>query len=155
MRILSKKNYLLLGCTCFLGTLPSFAQEPSNSSEIDSILNNFIAQDIVFEQPEATVIINQDPRIERLSKIKAEMEKDGAFSDRYKIQLYNGSLTEANNIKNKAKLAFPQWKTEILYETPNHKVWIGNYRTKLETDRALKEIRNEFPSAFPFQPEKR
>jgi len=101
-----------------------------------------------------TVTINQDPRIKQLLDIKTKMDKDGVLSENYRIQLYNGSNTEAQKVIKKAEEAFPQWEIDLKWETPDFKVWIGNYRSKLEMDRALKDIKKEFAGAFPFKPEK-
>ncbi|MBP2832528.1 SPOR domain-containing protein [Aquimarina sp. U1-2] len=128
------------------------AQSPSNSS--DTLLDGSNFTPITYtKQPEAFVTVNQDPRIKILLNLKSKMDKEGEFSDRYKIQLYYGNLKQANEIMTSSKEAFPQWDATIRWETPNYKVWIGNYRTRLEADRALKEIHTKFPSAFIFKPE--
>ena len=31
-------------------------------------------------------------------------------------------------------------KTDVIYETPNYKVWVGTYYTQLEADKRLLEI---------------
>ena len=40
------------------------------------------------------------------------------------------------------------------YETPNYKIWVGNFKTRLEADRALQRIKRAFNSAFIFKPKK-
>ena len=40
------------------------------------------------------------------------------------------------------------------FETPNYKIWIGNFKTRLEADRALLLIKKKFYSAFVFKPKK-
>ncbi|WP_108802243.1 SPOR domain-containing protein [Aquimarina sp. Aq107] len=150
MRILNKKNNLLLLGFCFTGITYISAQDSTNLD------NPTVFTTIEMTPPaEPTITINQDPRINQLLNIKTKMDKDGVLSENYRIQLYTGDLKNANTIRNNAEKSFPQWRADIVYETPNHKVWIGNYRSKLETDRALKEIREEFPNAFPFKPEKK
>ncbi len=128
------------------------AQDNSTPVNENSEENKFVAINIA-PQPEALVTINQDPRIKTLLDIKSKMEKNGEFSDRYKIQLYYGNLNRANEIMKASKEAFPKWDSSIRWETPNYKVWLGNYRTRLEADRALKEVHSEFPNAFIFKPE--
>jgi len=74
------------------------------------------------------------------------------YGDTYKIQLYYGELDQAHSILGKFKTKFSKWSGKVLFETPNFKVWVGNFRTRLEADRALMSIRREFPSAFIFKP---
>ncbi len=152
--MLNMKNYFLPLGFCLLCNHAINAQEGTNSNPDTSNNYNFTPVNIL-PPPEASVTINQDPKIKMLLDIKSKMEKDGEFSDRYKIQLYYGNLNQANEIMKTAKQAFPQWDSSIQWETPNYKVWIGNYRSKIEADRALKEIKKEFPSAFRFIPEKK
>ena len=40
-----------------------------------------------------------------------------------------------------------------IYETPNYKIWVGNFYNQLEADKKLIEIRKKFRSAFIFRPE--
>ncbi|GAA4273937.1 SPOR domain-containing protein [Aquimarina gracilis] len=152
MRMLNIKSNIFLLSFYLLGTLSLIAQDNSNSPINEPNSNNFVP--ITYNpQPEAIVTINEDPRIKILLNLKAKMEKEGDFSDRYKIQLYYGNLNKANEIMETSKQEFPQWDSSIKWETPNFKVWLGNYRTRLDADRALKEVHEKFPNAFIFKPE--
>ncbi|WP_346880669.1 SPOR domain-containing protein [uncultured Algibacter sp.] len=100
------------------------------------------------------VTINQDKHIAVLLDIKKELNKNVADPERYKIQLYSGNRSGAQNAKAKFSNSFSDSQPSMQYETPNFKVWVGNYRTRLEADRALKRIKRKFPSAFIFKPKK-
>ena len=150
MRILNQKRNLFIAGCCFIGIASMNAQNTSDSGNTP-----------VFSTPETpslsdpTVTIKQDPRIKQLLDIKTQMDKDGVLSKNYRVQLYNGNNAQAQKVIKKAKATFPQWETDLKWETPDFKVWIGNFRNKLETDRALKEIKKEFVGAFSFKPEKK
>jgi len=103
---------------------------------------------------QGNVTINQDDKITTLLDLKKDMNKNENDSDRYKIQVYSGNRSEAHEAKKEFSEAFINWKPVIEYETPNFKIWAGNFRTRLEADRALKEIKTKFPSAFIFKPKK-
>ncbi|WP_082422500.1 SPOR domain-containing protein [Aquimarina longa] len=147
-------KYIILPSLCLITTNYLAAQDSSNNITKTPNQADFVPINIT-STPEASVTINQDPKIKMLLDIKSKMEKDGEFSDRYKIQLYYGNLNKANEIVRAAKEAFPKWDSSIQWETPNYKVWVGNYQTRLEADRALKEIYTKFPNAFIFKPEKK
>jgi len=106
-----------------------------------------------FGQP-ATVKVEQDPRIEALLKTKKQLEKDNKLTEGYTIQVYSGTLSKANSALSKYKSKYSKWPASIEYETPNYKVWVGNFNTRLEADRALLDIHRNFPSAFPLKPGK-
>lgn len=104
---------------------------------------------------EARVSIDQDEKISELLAMKTAMTEDSRLGDRYRIQLFSGDNSKASEIIQKYRELFPQWSSTIVYETPNYKVWVGNFRNSLEADRALLEIKSEFPASFRFKPEKK
>ncbi|MBU3820898.1 SPOR domain-containing protein [Flavobacteriaceae bacterium XHP0103] len=101
---------------------------------------------------QGNVTVNQDKRITKLLELKKEMNKNA--SDRYKIQIYSGNRVSAESTESDFKSKFDKFPTIVEFETPNYKVWAGNFRNRLEADRALKEIKLKFPNAFVFQPKK-
>ena len=100
------------------------------------------------------VSIEQDERIPELLALKTEMANKNVIGDRYKIQLFSGVNQEASEVIKEYRELFEKWPSTIVYETPNYKVWIGNFRNSLEADRALLAIKKEFPTAFRFRPER-
>lgn len=104
---------------------------------------------------EATLTVHQDPKIPELVNLKKELEKENKLSDGYTIQLYYGELDQASKILMKYRSDFVNWPASIEYETPNYKVWAGNFPTRIEADRALIDIQKKFPSAFILRPERR
>jgi hypothetical protein len=69
--------------------------------------------------------------------------------------LFSGDNNEASKVIKEYRSLFPEWSSTIVFETPNYKVWVGNFRNSLEADRALLQIKKSFPAAFRFKPEKR
>lgn len=101
---------------------------------------------------EGTVIINQDREIDELLKIKKSIETN---SDRYKIQIYSGlSRSAAESARSEFMENYSDWPTSIEFETPNFKIWVGDFRNRLDADRALIRIKKTFINAFIFQPKK-
>jgi len=103
---------------------------------------------------QGTVTLNQDKNIDVLLNLKKEMNKTENLTDRYKIQVYSGNRGEAEATQTTFNSAFENWKSNIVYEYPNFKIWAGSFATRLEADRALKEVKRKFPSAFIFKPKK-
>ncbi|MCH2490181.1 MAG: SPOR domain-containing protein [Flavobacteriales bacterium] len=102
-----------------------------------------------------SVTINQDGKIPQLLELKKSLEKDNKLSDGYTIQLYYGELNRANSIIKKYRGLYGTWPASIEYETPNYKVWVGNFSSRLDADRALLAIQDNFSSAFILKPERR
>lgn len=104
---------------------------------------------------EGHVTINQDEILPELLQLKAEMVKDSRIAERYRIQIFSGEFEKATTIKKDFEKLYPEIPVMRQYETPNYKIWAGNFRTSLEADRALLLIKKDFPAAFRFRPEKK
>lgn len=95
------------------------------------------------------VSVNVDKNVSRLMAIKKEIHK---AQSSIKIQIYSGSRRNAEAKLMQFNLDFPEISTVMVYETPNYKIWSGDFRTQLEADRALIKIRKTYKEAFSFRP---
>ena len=82
---------------------------------------------------------------ELISK-KRKFNKEFGYG--FRIQLYNGFEVDAKKTRAKFRIEFPEIKTYLVYRQPEWKIQVGTYKTKLEADRALLEIKKEFSSAI-------
>ncbi|PRX52480.1 SPOR domain-containing protein [Salegentibacter salegens] len=103
---------------------------------------------------EGQINISEDDKLSKLLELKSEMSQDNEIGDRYKIQLFYGNNGEANDVIKDYRNKF-EYSSLIAYEAPNYKVWVGNFRNRLEADRALLKIKESFPSAFIPKPRRK
>ena len=87
--------------------------------------------------------INQSQQIKDLMEVKKEF---GQQEKTYQIQIYNGTINEANE---EIKYSYPCF---LAFETPNYKVRMGQFRTRLEAEKALINVKNMYPAAFVIAP---
>ena len=97
-----------------------------------------------------SVSINQSKRLDSVINLKKELNSK---IQNLRIQIYNGDRENAEQIIKEFIEVFNDTLADVIYETPNYKVWVGNYYTQLEADKRLIEIRKKFRSAFIFRPE--
>lgn len=116
------------------------------------LLTSIIAENLTAQN--ATVTIHQDERITELLHLKKTLEKDNKLTDGYVIQLYYGNLSKANSVLSNYKNKYSKWPASIEYETPNYKVWVGNFTSRIDADRVLLEVQANFPTAFILKPGK-
>ena len=102
----------------------------------------------------ASITINANEKISEILTLKKKLETENKLSDGYTIQLYYGELKVASRIIRDYQNYYDSWPASIKYETPNYKVWVGNFNTRLEADRARIEIKNKYPSAFILKPDR-
>jgi len=101
---------------------------------------------------EGTVSIEQDEKVERLLKERKRLLKSEEIRGYKTIQVVSGGLTTAREVLKTCKSKFPDYKSDIEFETPNYKVRIGQFRNQLDADRALLEIYKEYEGAFVLTP---
>ena len=98
---------------------------------------------------EGKVNVSQDSDIDKL----LEYKKDIKTTKVYRIQVYQ-SVDPDKAQREKANFlnSYGQWPVEIIWNTPNYKVWVGNFTTRLEADRAWAKIKKKYMNAIIFQP---
>ena len=82
------------------------------------------------------------------SLIKKKISYNSKNGYGYRIQLDNGLETSIKTTQSKFRLEHPTVKTYILFESPEWKIQIGDYKTRLEADKVLNEIKLKFPLAI-------
>lgn len=97
------------------------------------------------------VIINLDTTLLKLIELKKEVNSE---IENYKIQIFSGERTTAENIINEYIILFKDTSVTMQYEAPNYKIWIGNYYTLIEAERGILKVRKKYPNAFIFKPTK-
>ena len=80
--------------------------------------------------------------IEQLVNKKRSYNKTNGFG--YRIQLYNGNEQKAKQYKERFKLEFPGIYSKLVYNAPEWKIQVGNYKTKLDADKALMRFKKKF-----------
>ncbi|HMR46146.1 MAG TPA: SPOR domain-containing protein [Bacteroidia bacterium] len=71
------------------------------------------------------------------------------FSQGYRIQLYFGSQRDkAYELRTEFIKLYPQTAAYVLYQQPNFKLRVGDFRTRLDAQKSLKELQAFYPSAF-------
>lgn len=99
--------------------------------------------------------ITQDDQLKPLLELKEQLESENKLFNGYTIQLHNGNLNKARETNEIYKKTSFKWPASIQYETPNYKLWVGNFDSRLDADRALLQLRKDFPSAFVLKPDRK
>lgn len=103
---------------------------------------------LVSQAQNPTVKVDQDPQIDKLLDFK----KDIRTVDVYKIQIFSGDRSGAERVKSDFSALFNDVSASIEFNTPNYKIWVGNFTNRLDAERALVKIKKEYVNAFIFKP---
>ena len=96
------------------------------------------------------ITVNQSSKLDSIIKLKKELNSK---IQKLRIQIFNGDRENAELVMKEYLEIFKDTSANIIYETPNYKIWVGNFYNQLEADKRLIEIRKKFRSAFIFRPE--
>ena len=110
----------------------------------------FFSAPLALHAQQGVVTIEQDKDIDKLLEFKKDLRTLNTFI----IQIYNGPRGGAESTKSQVATLYPDWSNSIEYEQPNYKIWLGNFRTRLEADRALMTVKKSYANAFILQPKK-
>ena len=80
--------------------------------------------------------------------LKKEYSKRVFESTFYTIQIYYGGLKDADSILENFRENYQGIKSNLIFETPNYKVRIGEYKDINIASQKLEEIRRIYPSSF-------
>mgnify|MGYP000938792213 FL=1 len=98
------------------------------------------------------VTVNQDPKFEQLLNEKRKINASLTVNDSYKIQIYTGSSEIAKKTLNEFRQEFAAIDATIIFNTPNYKVWVGNFKTRIEAEKTLSEINNRYKNVLLIKP---
>ena len=98
--------------------------------------------------------IEQDPKIEALLKEKRRLNNDITINDVFKIQIFIGKLDESKKTLSEFKSKFKEIEGTMIYNNPTYKVWVGYFKTRIEAEKAMIDIKKEYPLALLIKPNK-
>jgi hypothetical protein len=112
----------------------------------------FTASNLCAQNQNSTV--NQDPKFEQLLNEKRKINASLTVNDCYKIQIYTGSSEIAKKALSEFRQEFTTMDATIVFNTPNYKVWVGNFRTRIEAEKTLAEINGRYKNMLLIKPSK-
>ena len=89
-----------------------------------------------------------DTLTKKFYDLKKDYSKRVYESTFYTIQIYYGGLAEADSILEDFRENYQEIKSNLIFETPNYKVRIGEYKDINIASQKLEEIRRIYPSSF-------
>lgn len=111
-----------------------------------SIMLIFLSYSLVNAQDEN--VVYNDTLTQKLFQIKKDYSKRIFESTYFTIQIYFGDLKNADSILIDFQKKYEGIKSELIFETPNYKVRIGDYRDINIASQKLEEIRRTYPGSF-------
>lgn len=90
--------------------------------------------------------INSDSRINKLMDIATEESHRKEGIDGYRVQIFKGDKNNADRIRAEFLKAYPDFDVYLIFQTPDFRVRIGDFRTRSEAIRLKHQIERDFPN---------
>ena len=109
----------------------------------------FISVFAASAQEKGKVEIIADEKIKNLVAKHKSINEFKMSTQGYRVQLYSGSQrAKANELNDEFSRLFPDVSSYVLYQQPNFRVRVGDFKTKLEAEKFQRSISSLYPSAF-------
>jgi hypothetical protein len=127
--------------------IPSEIEHAGEEVQVDSTL---LGRDIFSALPER-VVVRQSPAV-RAALNKQVAANAGKQYNGFRIRLYFASTRTARDesaaVIRRFNALYPHIQAYRSFASPNFKVTVGNFRTRLEAEALLQRIKGDFPDAF-------
>ncbi|NKI25551.1 SPOR domain-containing protein [Arenibacter sp. 6A1] len=116
-----------------------------------SLLTFLLASATFCTAQQAKVNIQQDQKI---NSLLAHYKSVNETSSHYRIQVGFGTDQQAQALKTNIDKDYPTLPATIDFEYPSYRVRLGKFKTKLEGERTLMDVRKKYPEAMLLKPKK-
>lgn len=113
-----------------------------NNVESDSLTHNFDSVSGSWNH----LTINSDSRINNLLEIAYEENSRTNGVSGYRVQIYKGGKKEADKIRTNFLRAYPDLDVYLIFQTPDFRVRVGDFRTRSEAIKIEHQIEKKFPN---------
>ncbi|AYL97392.1 SPOR domain-containing protein [Mucilaginibacter celer] len=113
-----------------------------------------LASTQTFAQTRGKVEVVKDPLVDTLIARRFSLNGQTGIDEArsaygYRVQFFSGSnRKDAYKAQAKLQTEYPELRTYISYREPNFKVKAGDFRTRIEAEKLVQEIRPYFSSIF-------
>lgn len=105
-----------------------------------------------FSQNEGFLTLEQDQRIEQLIQRQREIHANDSTIDGFRIQIFmesgNDAVEKANAAMTEFQLKYPDIPIYLVFGQPYYRLRVGDFRTRLEAEKAHLELVKEYKKAF-------
>jgi hypothetical protein len=110
-----------------------------------------ISAKLYAQTPGKTELI-QDEKVDELIKKHIKVNEVANTIPGFRINIFfqsgNNSKAGAMQCKSNFNAKYPNVEAYVVYEEPNFKVKIGDFRTRMEARGFIQQIKTDFPDAF-------
>jgi hypothetical protein len=117
-------------------------------------LSLLLTGNLMAQSDTSSVIVQKDPRVDLLIKRQIQINEETTRDSRrnipgFRIQVINSSdRNKVFAVKTKVYQQYPELKPYLMYQPPNYKLKLGNFRTAEEAQPYLDQLTKLFPGVY-------
>jgi len=81
-------------------------------------------------------------------RLYQEFSKKFPYINGYRIQVFNGKKDDCLAKRGEFLKLYPDIPVYLLYEVPEYRIQVGDYRQRLEAEGFLQQLKEVFPGSF-------
>jgi len=99
-----------------------------------------------------TTKINDKIEFKKLLDLSEKANSEYFSSNYFSIQVFSGVFKDADSVLNIIRNKYENDSVFFFFETPNYKVQVGKFKSKVEAQKKLRSVIKEFKAAFILKP---
>ena len=99
-----------------------------------------------------TTKVNDKVEFKKLLDLSEKANSEYFSSNYFSIQVFSGIYKEADSVLNIMRNKYVNDSVFFFFETPNYKVQVGKFQSKVEAQKKLRSVIKEFKAAFILKP---
>ena len=99
-----------------------------------------------------TTKVNDKVEFKKLLDLSEKANSEYFSSNYFSIQVFSGIYKEADSVLNIIRNNYVNDSVFFFFETPNYKVQVGKFQSKVEAQKKLRSVIKEFKAAFILKP---
>ena len=96
--------------------------------------------------------INENSKFLKLMDLSKNANNEYFNSNYFSIQVYSGVFKEADSVLNFVNDKYLNDSIFFFFETPNYKVQVGKFKSKIEAQKKLRSVIKDLRAAFILKP---
>ena len=99
-----------------------------------------------------TTKINDKIEFKKLLDLSEKANSEYFSSNYFSIQVFSGVFKDADSVLKIIRNKYENDSVFFFFETPNYKVQMGKFKSKVEAQKKLRSVIKEFKAAFILKP---
>ncbi len=99
-----------------------------------------------------TTKVNDKVEFKKLLDLSEKANSEYFSSNYFSIQVFSGVYKEADSVLNIIKNNYVNDSIFFFFETPNYKIQVGKFQSKVEAQKKLRSVIKDYKAAFILKP---